>query len=57
MQKSINLLVHLGVGFWNVFGGFLPAKWTQVGTKNASKVDLNFGRPVLQKNKIKHMEF
>ena len=49
MQKSIKILVPLGVGFWSVFGGFLGAKWSQVGTKNAPKIDLNFGRLVLQK--------
>ena len=41
--------MRLGVGFWNVFGGFWEAKWSQVGTKNAPKIDLNFGRPILQK--------
>ena len=45
--------MHLGVGFWNVFGGFWEAKWSQVGTKNVSKIDLNFGRPNLQKYLIK----
>ena len=34
------------MGFWNVFGGFREAKWSQVGTKNASNIDLNFGRPI-----------
>ena len=49
MQKIIKMLVSLGVGFWSVFGGFWEAKWSHVGTKNASKIDLNFGRPILQK--------
>ena len=57
MQKSIKILVPLGVGFWNVFGGFWEAKWTQVGTKNAPKIDLNFGRPILQKKAVKLIEF
>ena len=57
IQKSIKILVLLGVGFWSVFGGFQGAKWTQVGTKNAPKIDFNFGRLILQKNTIKQKEF
>ena len=26
MQKSIKILMRLGIGFWNVFGGFWEAK-------------------------------
>ena len=50
MQKSIKILMRLGVGFWSVFGGFWEAKWSHVGTKNAPKIDLNFVRPILQKS-------
>ena len=38
--KSINFLMPLGVGFWNVLGGFWEAKWRQVGTKMASQCQL-----------------
>ena len=38
----------LGVAFGTVFGGFWEAKWSQVGTKMASKMDL-----ILQAAKIK----
>ena len=31
------------------FGGFGEAKWSQVGTKIASKIDLNFERRFLEK--------
>ena len=33
MQKSIEKTMHLGIGFWMDFGGFLEAKWRHVGTK------------------------
>ena len=33
MQKSIEKVMHLGIDFWEDFGGFLEAKWTHVGTK------------------------
>ena len=33
MQKSIKNLMHLGIDFWEDFGGFWKAKWSQVGTK------------------------
>ena len=33
MQKSIKNLMHLGMDFWQDFGGFWKAKWSQVGTK------------------------
>ena len=55
-QKSINFLMPLGVGFWSGLDGFWEAKWRQVGTKMASKIDVNFERPILQKNLIKPME-
>ena len=35
--------------FLSILAPFWEAKWTQVGTKNVSKIDLNFGRPILQK--------
>ena len=33
MQKSIEKVMHLGIGFWKDFGGFLNRKWKHVGTK------------------------
>ena len=33
MQKSIKNLLHLGIDFWEDFGGFWKAKWSQVGIK------------------------
>ena len=33
MQKSIKNLMHLGIDFWEDFGGFWKAKWSQVDTK------------------------
>ena len=50
MLKSIKILMRLGVGFWGVFGGFWKANWSQVGTKNAPKIEFNFVLPILQKN-------
>ena len=50
MQKSIKILMRLGVSFWNVFNGFWEAKWGHVATKNAPKIDPNFVRPILQQN-------
>ena len=44
MQKSIENLMHLGIDFRKDFGGFWEAKWSQVGTKIASKIDPNFER-------------
>ena len=48
IQKSINKSMHLGIDFWKDFGGFGEAKWSQVGTKIASKIDLNFERRFLR---------
>ena len=47
MQKSIKKLMPPGIGFWKDFGGFWEGKWSQVGTKMGSKIDVNFERPIL----------
>ena len=39
-QKSIKILMPLGVGFWKDFCGFWEAKWSQVGAKMGSKIDI-----------------
>ena len=49
MPKSIRKLMHLGIDFWEDFGEFWEPKWSHVGTKMGSKIDVNFGRPILQK--------
>ena len=49
IQKSIKKLMPPGIGFWKDFGGFWEGKWSQVGTKMGSKIDVNFERPILQK--------
>ena len=49
MQKSIKNLMHLGIDFWKDFGGFGEAKWSQVGTKIASKIILKFQRRFFEK--------
>ena len=41
-QKSIKILMALGVGFLKDFGGFGKAKWSQVGIRIASQIDPNF---------------
>ena len=46
----------LGVDFWKDFGGFCETKWSQFGTNIGSLIDLNFERPILQKNTTKHMK-
>ena len=33
--------MHLGIGFWKDFDGFWEGKWSQVGTKMGSKIDVN----------------
>ena len=38
--KSIKNQTPLGIRFWEDFGGFGEGKWSQVGTKIASKMDL-----------------
>ena len=45
--KNVNLKIHEkvmppGIGCWNDFCGFWEGKWSQVGTKMESKIDLNF---------------
>ena len=40
-QKSIKILMALGVGFLKDFGGFGRAKWSQVGTKIEPKIHVN----------------
>ena len=40
MQKSINILMPLGVDFWSDFGGFLEGKWSQLGIKMEPKIDI-----------------
>ena len=32
----------LGIDVWVDFGGFWEEKWSQVGTKIGSKIDINF---------------
>ena len=49
IPKSIKNLMHLGIDFLSDFDGFLVPKWSQVGTKMGSKIDVNFERPILQK--------
>ena len=39
-QKTINFWMPLGIGFLKDFGGFLDGKWSQVGIKMASEIDL-----------------
>ena len=41
MPKSIKNLMHLGIDFWEDFGGFWEPKWSQVGSKIGSKIDIN----------------
>ena len=38
--NATKIWMPLGVGFLKGFGGFGKAKWSQVGTKMASKIDL-----------------
>ena len=40
MQKSIKILMPLGMDFWSDFGGFWEGKWSQVGTKMGPKIDI-----------------
>ena len=47
IQKSIKNLMPPGIGFWKDFGGLWEGKWSQVGTKMGSKIDVNFERPIL----------
>ena len=50
MQKSIKILVVSGIGFWSDFGGFLEPKWSQVGAKMGSKIDINFEERFFKNN-------
>ena len=49
MQKSIIFLMPLGIDFLLDFDGFLVPKWSQIGVKMGSKIDVNLERPILQK--------
>jgi len=49
MQKSIIFVMPLGIDFLLDFDGFLVPKWSQIGIKMGSKIDVNFERPILQK--------
>ena len=40
-QKSIKILMALGVGFLKDFGGFGKVKWSQVGTEIEPKIHVN----------------
>ena len=40
-QKSIKILMALGVGFLEDFGGFGKVKWSQIGTKIEPKIHVN----------------
>ena len=40
MSKSIKKLKPLEIHFWEDFGRFLEAKWSQVGTRMGSKMEL-----------------
>ena len=44
MQKSIMFLMPLGIDFWVDVNGFWIPKWSQVGTKMGSKINVNFER-------------
>ena len=44
MSKSIKNLMSLGIGILSDFIEMLVRKWKQVGTKNRSKIDVNFER-------------
>ena len=41
IPKSIIFLMPLGIDFWMDFGGFWVPKWSQVGTKMGSKIDVS----------------
>ncbi len=47
--NAIKIWMPLGVGFLKDFGGFGKAKWSQVGTRIASKIDPNFERRCFEK--------
>ena len=42
ISKSIIFLMPLGIDVWMDFAGFWEEKWSQVGTKIGSKIDINF---------------
>ena len=50
IQKSIEKMIHLGIDFGKDFGGFGEAKWTEVGTRKTSKMDLILKKPTSQKH-------
>ena len=39
----------IGIDFWKDFGGFWEAKWSQVGTKMGSKMELILITPKIKK--------
>ena len=50
MSKSIKKLKPLEIHFWKDFGGFWKAKWSQVGTKMGSKMELILKTAKMKKN-------
>ena len=40
IPNSIIFLMSLGIDVWAEFGGFVVPKWSQVGTKMGSKIDV-----------------
>ena len=44
IQKSIKILMFFLIGFLSDFDRFGVPKWSQVGTKMGSKIDVNFER-------------
>ena len=45
IPKSIIFLMPLGIDVWMDFAGFWEEKWSEVGTKIGSKIDINFESP------------
>ena len=50
MPKSIKNLMHLGIDFWEDFGGFWEPKWSHVGTQKEPKMDLILKAPKTKKS-------
>ena len=50
MSKSMKKLKPLEIRFGEDFEGFWEAKWSQVGTKRASKIDLILKTPKIKEN-------
>ena len=46
-QKSIKILMALGVGFLKDFGGFGRVKWSQVGTEIEPQIHVNIEKRFL----------